>query len=116
MKKWNLIKLAISKHTFSKNFDVLMEGRRFTGFVVFPTSMFFTGQSPNASNQNEMFLCKYLLGSRIHLPACSAAPGCYAQMAVMLHTHWTGAWRQGPLSLPLQVSTASAGECEVVPL
>lgn len=116
MKKRNVIKLAISKHSFSKNFDFLMEGSRFTGFVGFATSMFFIGQSPDASKQNEMFLCKYLLGSRIHLPACSAALGCCAGMAVMLHTHWTGAWRQVPPSLPLEVSTAGAGERAVVPL
>lgn len=34
VKKCNMIKLPISKHTFSKNFDFLMEGR-FTGFVAF---------------------------------------------------------------------------------
>jgi len=64
MKKGIVIKLSISKHTFSKNFDFLIEGRRFTGFVIFPTSMFLIGQSLSASSQNEIILCKYLLGFR----------------------------------------------------
>lgn len=48
MKKWYLIKLTISKHTFSKNFDFLIEGKRITGFVIFLTSMFFIGQNLQA--------------------------------------------------------------------
>lgn len=46
-------------------------------------------------------------------PTPVSCPGSLCTKDLMLHTHWAGAWRQGPPSLPLEVSTAAAGEREV---